>query len=90
MEAVQETEEGRMVVPEGDLWLSLVKEIGQAVEQVAGEGRQPVLLCSASLRLPFQRLLARFLPRVPVLSYEEVNAARVGLQTRALVGGGLS
>jgi hypothetical protein len=27
------------------------------------------------------------MPRIPVLSYEEVNAAKVALQTKAIVGG---
>jgi flagellar biosynthesis component FlhA len=43
-----------------------------------------------ALRLPLRRLLVRFLPRLPVVSYEEVNAAKVALQTKAIVGGELA
>jgi len=76
-----------MLVPDPNLWQPLLHQIAQAAEQIAAEGNQPVVVCSGGLRLPFRRLLARFLPSIPVLSYEEVNAACVPLQTKAIVGG---
>lgn len=84
---VQETDVGLMLVPDPNLWQPLLHQIAQAAEQIAVEGNQPVVVCSGGLRLPFRRLLARFLPSIPVLSYEEVNAACVPLQTKAIVGG---
>ncbi len=84
---VQETDSGLMLVPDPSLWQRLLEQIAQAAERIAAEGTQPILVCSGGLRLPFRRLLSRFLPRIPVLSYEEVNAARVNLQTKAIVGG---
>ncbi len=84
---VQETDSGWILVPDPSLWQRLLGQIAQAAERIAAEGNQPVLVCSGGLRLPFRRLLARFLPRIPVLSYDEVNAARAVLQTKAIVGG---
>lgn len=87
LDTVQETDSGRLLVPEPNLWQRLINQIAQAAERIAAEGAQPVVVCSGSLRLPLRRLLSRFLTRLPVLSYDEVNAARVSLQTRAIVGG---
>jgi flagellar biosynthesis protein FlhA len=85
--AVQETDSGWMLVPDPSLWQRLMEQIAQAAERIAAEGVQPVIVCGSGLRLPFRRLLSRFMPRIPVLSYEEVNAAKVALQTKAIVGG---
>lgn len=83
----QETDFGWVLVPEPAFWQRLLEQIAQSAERIAAEGLQPVIVCGSGLRLPFQRLLARFLPRIPVLSYEEVNAAKVALQTKEIVGG---
>ncbi len=85
--AVQETDSGWMLVPDPSLWQRLMEQIAQAAERIAAEGVQPVIICGSGIRLPFRRLLSRFMPRIPVLSYEEVNAAKVALQTKAIVGG---
>jgi len=87
--SLQETDLGLILVPEPSFWQRLMERIAQAAERVAAEGLQPVIVCGGGLRLPFRRLLARFLPRIPVLSYEEINAAKVALQTKAIVGGDL-
>ncbi|MGQ9461934.1 MAG: flagellar biosynthesis protein FlhA [Candidatus Fervidibacter sp.] len=87
---VQETDTGRVLVPEPSMWQRLMEEIAMAAERVAAEGVQPILVCSGSLRLPLRRLLARFLPRIPVISYEEVNSAKVSIQTKAVIGGDLA
>lgn len=46
-------------------------------------GVQPVVLCSAAVRLPFRRLIERTLPQLTVMSYNEVtpstNARSVGV-----------
>jgi len=85
--SVQETDSGWMLVPDPSLWQRLMEQIAQAAERIAAEGVQPVIVCGSGIRLPFRRLLSRFMPRIPVLSYEEVNAAKVALQTKAIVGG---
>ena len=76
-------------MPAPGWWQRLVEEIARAAERAAAEGVQPVLVCSGALRLPLRRLLGRFLPRLPVIRYEEVNAAKVSMQTKAVVGGDL-
>ncbi|MBI5876860.1 MAG: flagellar biosynthesis protein FlhA [Chloroflexi bacterium] len=51
---------------------SLIERTGQAMERLAAQGRQPLVLCSAAVRLPFRRLTERSLPNLAVLSYSEI------------------
>jgi flagellar biosynthesis protein FlhA len=50
------------------LGVSLVRRLRE-VEQ---EGREPVIVCAPSLRPAFHGFVARLLPHVPVLSYNEL------------------
>lgn len=88
--SVQETDSGRVLVPDPSLWQQLLEQLAKAAERVTAEGWQPVLVCGMRLRLPLRKLIARFFPRLTVISYEEVNAAKVALQTKAVVGGDLA
>lgn len=88
--SVQETDSGRVLVPDPALWQRLLEQLTQAAERLTAEGWQPVLVCGMRLRLPLRRLIARFFPQLTVISYEEVNAAKVALQTKAVVGGDLA
>ena len=63
----------------------LLQRIGQAMERMAQQGYQPVLLCSSRLRLPLRRLTERSLPNLVLLSFGEivpqVNVVSAGLVT---------
>ena len=54
---------------------SLVEAVDKALHRLAGEGRQPVLLCSTRIRLGLRTLLERHVPNLAVLSYEELLPA---------------
>jgi flagellar biosynthesis protein FlhA len=54
---------------------SLVEAVDKALRRLAGEGRQPVLLCSTRIRLGLRTLLERHVPNLAVLSYEELLPA---------------
>ena len=54
---------------------SLVESVDKALKRLAGEGRQPVLLCSTRIRLGLRTLLERHVPNLAVLSYEELLPA---------------
>jgi flagellar biosynthesis protein FlhA len=41
-------------------------------ERETVRGRQPLVLTSSRIRLPFKRLAERFLPAIPVLSFQEI------------------
>ncbi len=51
----------------------LLHRIGKAMEKLAQEGHQPVLLSSAAIRLSLRRVTERSLPNLAVLSYNEVT-----------------
>ena len=51
----------------------LLQRIGKAMEKLAQEGHQPVLLGSAAIRLSLRRVTERSLPNLAVLSYNEVT-----------------
>lgn len=57
----------------------ILQKLMQGISAFDSEGTQPVLLISARLRQPFQRLMVRYLPQVAVLSYDEVSS---GIQIR--------
>ncbi|MEW5819776.1 MAG: flagellar biosynthesis protein FlhA [Cyanobacteriota bacterium] len=62
----------------------IITSLSHEVENIlATQGIQPVVLCSAIIRLPFRRLIERTLPQLTVMSYNEVtpstNAKSVGV-----------
>lgn len=71
---------GLVTTDNGTTYLSLdagraqdiLQKLLQGIQVFEREGTQPVLLISARLRSAFQRLIARYLPQVVVLSYDEV------------------
>ncbi|MFN8629853.1 MAG: flagellar biosynthesis protein FlhA [Chloroflexota bacterium] len=54
---------------------AIVDSVDKALRRLAGEGRQPVLLCSTRIRLGLRTLLERHVPNLAVLSYEELLPA---------------
>jgi flagellar biosynthesis protein FlhA len=54
---------------------SLVENVDKALKRLAGEGRNPVLLCSTRIRLGLRGLLERHAPQLAVVSYEELLPA---------------
>lgn len=73
-EAVQNSAAGAIIALEPGLQQQILEQIQSEVETATGMGNHPVLLCSASLRLPLRKLTERYMPQLPVLSYNEVAA----------------
>ncbi|MFD2704790.1 flagellar biosynthesis protein FlhA [Salibacterium lacus] len=72
-EAVQQTEHGNFLAMNPDDSQSLVENIGREAERLSEMGQTPVLLCSPAVRMHISQLIERFLPQVPVLSYNELE-----------------
>jgi len=66
--------EGRAPAPDAGLTQQLVASLGQQLEKVTRRGHWPVLLCSPLARYYAKRLFERALPRLVVLSYDELDA----------------
>lgn len=68
------SEDGRMFSLSPVFVQNFLATLNREVEQAIGAlGVQPVLLCSARIRLPVKRLIDRSLPQIAVLSYNEVG-----------------
>jgi flagellar biosynthesis protein FlhA len=59
----------------------MMNSLARQIERCAGLNLQPVVLCSAPVRLAFKRLADRFVPNLFVLSYEEILST---VEVRAL------
>ena len=62
----------------------LIDGLNNEIEKVIkNSGNQPVILCSAPIRLAFRRLIERTFPQISVMSYNEIstttNAKSVGV-----------
>ncbi|MEW6502298.1 MAG: flagellar biosynthesis protein FlhA [Thermodesulfobacteriota bacterium] len=76
-ESVQHSDHGAFLNLEPNLAQRLLEQIQQESEKAAGNGYQPIILCSPVIRRHLRRLLERFMPHVMVLSHNEVT-----MQTR--------
>lgn len=70
--SLQETMHGSFPVLEPEVSQRIVQGISNMVEKLRNRGLSPVVLTSPRIRLPFRRLVERFLPDLPVVSLNEV------------------
>jgi len=71
-EGIQRTERGSYLALDPELIQSLLENARREFERMLGTGQQPIILCSATVRPHLRRLLERLLPRLVVLSYNEL------------------
>lgn len=71
-DAIQNLPQGNYPVVEPNLAQRILERLGKLVQEMVGQGYPPVVLCSSRIRLPFRRLIERFLPNVAVLSMSEL------------------
>jgi len=72
-ESIQQSDHGAFLNLEPNLAQRLLEQIQQESEKAAGNGYQPIILCSPVIRRHLRRLLERFMPHVMVLSHNEVT-----------------
>ena len=53
------------------LGISIEEELKKAMMTY---GCQPIILCSAPIRLPFRRLIANKYPQISIMSYNEISS----------------
>jgi flagellar biosynthesis protein FlhA len=70
--AVIQTERGPNLNLEPGIAQRLLQELRGAMERMAANGRQPVMLCPGRLRLALRRFTESSLPSLVVLSYNEI------------------
>ena len=72
-EGVQQTEHGNFLSLDPNSQQSIVDAVLYEVERMNEMGQLPILLCSPAVRMYIRHLLERYLPHVPVLSYNELE-----------------
>ncbi len=71
-DALQQTVQGTYPVLEPLVAQKILQGISNMVERLRQEGLSPVVLASPRIRLPFRRLVERYLPDLAVLSFQEI------------------
>ena len=82
--AIQQTEQGSFVALEPSVAHNIVQALARQLESTSSSNSQPVVLCSAQIRLHFKKFIDRFIPNLVVLSYNEILHG-VNIQTLGTV-----
>jgi flagellar biosynthesis protein FlhA len=83
--ALYQTDQGLMISLDPTMVQKLMERLQVEMERIAADGFQPILLCSAKIRLPMRRLTERLFPTLVVLSYSEIMPD-VEVRSQAVIG----
>ncbi len=72
--ALYQTDQGLMISLDPNVVQKLMGRLQDETEKIAADGFQPILLCSAKIRLPLRKLTERLFPSLVVLSYSEITS----------------
>ncbi len=86
-ESLRPGDQGTQLLVDPQRLDALLAQLRAAVARAEAEGRGVVLACSPAIRPALRRLVALADPRLPVLSYSEVTAAGVQVDTAGVVSG---
>lgn len=73
-ESIQTNDFGSRIVLRPSTTQQIIEEINAFFEEASKEGIQPIILTSPTIRLHFKKLIERSLPRMPVLSFNELSS----------------
>lgn len=71
-DSLQVTAHGSYPVMDPQATQNIISDLSVRADQELMQGRQPLVLTSSRIRLPFKRLTERFLPNLVVLSFNEI------------------
>ncbi|HOF39283.1 MAG TPA: flagellar biosynthesis protein FlhA [Candidatus Hydrogenedentes bacterium] len=86
LDAVQQSETGEYIPLSPARADAIARKTVDAVQPLVMSGQDPIVLTSAPVRRYFRRIVERFLPRIVVLSYNEIDPA-VRLESEGQVNG---
>ncbi len=72
---IQQTDHGNFLSLDPNVSMEIVQKVGEQMEQFSVYEQTPILLCSPAVRMYVKQLLERYLPQIPVLSYNELEAS---------------
>ena len=70
--ALQQTEHGTFLSLDPHIAQQMMNRVAASLEKLSSLDYQPVLMCSSQIRQHVKRLVDRFMPRLTVLSYDEI------------------
>jgi flagellar biosynthesis protein FlhA len=73
-DAIQRTEHGTYLALDPESSHKIYEAVLEEVKRIQRTGLQPVILTSPAVRMYLRQLLSRYLPDLPVLSYNELEA----------------
>lgn len=74
-DSVQQTEHGNYLAMDPEESQSVLEAIAKEVERVSFTEQSPIILCSPGVRMYLRQLTERYFPQIPILSYNELDAA---------------
>ncbi|UCZ51710.1 flagellar biosynthesis protein FlhA [Bacillus shivajii] len=85
-DSVQQTEHGNFLNLDPETMQSIIESTIKEVERMQETGQMPVILCSPAVRMYVRNLIERYIPQVPVLSYNELEP-HIEVQSVGVVNG---
>jgi len=85
LEAMRPSELGTQILFDQSRIEQLMSSLSQTMQAVEASGRSAVLVCAPALRPAIRRLLSPQPGGVPVLSYQEVTAANMDIETVGVI-----
>lgn len=71
-DSIQSTKQGIIAVVQPELVQKIIQEVSDAAHEMSIAGHAPVILTSPNIRLAFKRIIAAALPKVAVISFNEL------------------
>jgi flagellar biosynthesis protein FlhA len=85
LESVRPGEGGAQLVVDPHVADAMLARIAERFRVEVARGAKPVLVVAAQVRLPLRRLLRLSVPALPVLSYAELSASSVAVNTLGMI-----
>lgn len=73
-DAIQQTEHGNYLALDPTISQKILEAISKQIEQFSMLEQTPIILCSPAVRMYVRQLTERYFPKVPILSYNELEA----------------
>lgn len=73
-DSITQSEHGSYLSIDPDTSGEFIKAVNKEVEEMSIAQQQPILLCSPAIRMYVKQLVERYMPTLPVLSYNELDA----------------
>lgn len=74
-DSIQQTDHGNYLAMDPQESQFVLEAIAKEVERVSYMEQSPIMLCSPGVRMYLRQLTERYFPQVPILSYNELDAA---------------